>query len=39
MSNKNEYFYATFYEMYKMENKENKVNKDIVRFLLTYKWT
>ena len=22
-----------------MENKKNKVNKDIVRFLLTYKWT
>ncbi len=39
ISNKNEYFCPTFYEMYKMENKENKVNKDIVRFLLTYKWT
>jgi len=36
---KNEYFCPTFYEMYKMENKKNKVNKDIVRFLLTYKWT
>ncbi|MEE9573168.1 MAG: hypothetical protein V3W20_08985 [Candidatus Neomarinimicrobiota bacterium] len=39
ISNKNEYFCPTFYEMYKMENKKNKVNKDIVRFLLTYKWT
>jgi len=39
ISNKNEYFCLTFYEMYKMENKKNKVNKDIVRFLLTYKWT